>query len=69
MLLVVLYFVACAVVGHIGNNHPGGFMAWMIVSILFTPVIGLLILILMMFYARAAIRRKEQRQKDKLESQ
>jgi hypothetical protein len=41
----VLYFILCLVIGIAGNNRPLRFWGYFLSSILFTPLIGLLLLL------------------------
>lgn len=46
MHLLLLYVVACVFVGYAGRSRRIGFIGFLLVSILLTPVIALLILML-----------------------
>lgn len=46
MHLLVLYIAACALVGYAGRSRRIGFLGFFLVSILLTPIIALLILLL-----------------------
>ena len=43
---VVLYFVACIAAGWFGRNRRIGFLGFFLASILFTPLLTLLVLLL-----------------------
>jgi hypothetical protein len=44
MIFVILYLIFCWLIGLLGINRPLGFWAHFICSLLFTPLIGLLLI-------------------------
>lgn len=56
---IVFYLSLCAIVGLFGRAQPLGFLGYFILSLIFTPLVGALVLIILAFHTRAAIRKRE----------
>jgi len=52
-VLYLLYFVVCLVVAFFGRNKSIGFAGYLLLSLVFTPAVGLLLLLLGARHPRA----------------
>ncbi len=57
----VIYLSFCAVIGLLGRATPFGFAGYFVFSVIFTPIAGALLMLVLAFYTRAAKRKKQKR--------
>ncbi|MFT4929435.1 MAG: hypothetical protein ACI8WB_005568 [Phenylobacterium sp.] len=53
----LLYIFLCFIVGAAGKKQPLGFVGYFLISVFLTPSVGLIILLVMMLYTRAAAKK------------
>lgn len=56
---IVFYLSLCCIVALMGRTQPIGFLGYLILSLLLSPLIGAAILIILAFHTRAHLRKIE----------